>query len=188
MLSEKELRARSIASLNRVDGETMQDRQDFLEILNDNNTHPRRRDYWYEPEKPYEIDAQIVGPDEVNGQFIESANNAELIETTPTVINDDSVVPLLYKSKDTKKRFMPTFISNSTKRMIGKKIFNKPRWGMTTQQSRALPSELHNEDIRYGYNIGGITRKSKRRKSRQTKRRKSKQTKRRKSKKSKRRN
>jgi hypothetical protein len=188
MLSEKELRARSNASINRVGNINDQDIQDLRLIMNDNNTHERRRDYWYEPEKPYEIDAQIVEPDEVNGQFIESANNAELIEATPTVINDDRVMPLLYKSKDTKKRFMPTFISNSTKRMIGKNIFNKPRWGMTTQQSRALPSELHNEDIRYGYNIGGITRKSKRRKSKQTKRRKSKQTKRRKSKKSKRRN
>jgi len=94
----------------------------------------------------------------------------------------------LYKSKDTKKRFMPTIISNSTKRMIGKKIFNKPRWGMTTQQSNALPSELNNNDIIYGYNVGGITRKSRIRKSTQSKRRKSKQSKRRKSKKSKRRN
>jgi hypothetical protein len=59
---------------------------------------------------------------------------------------------------------------------------------MTTQQSNALPSELNNNDIIYDYNVGGITRKSRIRKSKQSKRRKSKKSKRRKSKKSKRRN
>jgi len=188
MLSEKEIQARTNASRNRVDEMTIHDIQNLRRIISGNDTYNGPVDRWYEPEKPYEIHAQIVGPDEVNGQFIEPANNAELIETAPTVINDDSVAPLLYKSKDTKKRFIPTFISNSTKRMIGKKIFNKPRWGMTTQQSKALPDELNDEDSRYGYNIGGITRKSRIRKSKQSKRRKSKQSKRRKSKKSKRRN
>jgi len=188
MLSEKEIQARTNASRNRVDEMTIHDIQNLRRIISGNDTYNGPVDRWYEPEKPYEIHAQIVGPDEVNGQFIEPANNAELIETAPTVINDDSVAPLLYKSKDTKKRFIPTFISNSTKRMIGKKIFNKPRWGMTTQQSKALPDELNDEDIRYDYNVGGITRKSRIRKSKQSKRRKSKQTKRRKSKKSKRRN
>jgi hypothetical protein len=168
----KDRQAQSNASINRVDqNRNNQDIRNLRQM--NNNKIIGSREYLNEPYEntPYE-------PPEVT---------AEIIETSPTVINVDSVAPLLYKAKDPKKRFIPTFISNSTKRNLGS-YFNKPRWGMTTQQSNALPSELNNNDIIYDYNVGGITRKSRIRKSKQSKRRKSKKSKRRKSKKSKRRN
>jgi len=173
----KDRQAQSNASINRLDQNRNNQDVRNLRQMNNNKVFGSR-DY---------IDDSYENTPYENTPYETPEVTAEIIETSPTVINVDSVAPLLYKAKDPKKRFIPTFISNSTKRNLGS-YFNKPRWGMTTQQSNALPSELNNNDVIYGYNVGGITRKSKIRKSKQTKRRKSKQTKRRKLKKSKRRN